>query len=457
MNTPTANDIAAENTKYVIFPWSKQKGLAPVPMTRAEGVYFWNADGKRFMDFASQLVCVNAGHQHPKIVAAIKEQADKLCYMAPSLATDARGKLGRMVTEVAGPGFAKVYFTSSGAEANEYAIKIAKAVTGRPKVFARYRAYHGATYGTISLTGDWRRAYNEPGMAGTLHAFQPYCYRCTFGQEPSSCKRECLSSLEEMIQFENPDFVAAVIIETVTGPSNGLYIPPDDYLPKLRQICDKYGILLICDEVMAGWGRTGKWFAFQNWDVKPDIISTAKGVTNSMVPLGAVVVTDKIAEYLDDHTLWSGSTYSGHALACAAGIASIQAYKDEKMIENSARLGRIVGRELEAMKAKHISVGDVRGKGLFWAIELVKDRKTREMLMPSKEEPYATKGGMAGIKKVLSDGGIYLFSRPNLLAIAPPLCITEEQLMEGLRVIDKALDVADQMVADAKRAGAAAD
>jgi len=452
------NDIAAENLKYVLFPWSKQKGLNPIPVVKAEGLYFWDADGKRYADFASQLVCVNAGHQHPKIVAAIKEQAEKLCYAAPSFATEVRGRLAHMISEVTPGDLNKTYFTSGGAESVEYAIKIAKMVTGRPKIIARHRSYHGATSGAISLTGEWRRAYNEPGMPGTLHAYPPYCYRCTFGQEPSSCKRECVSAIEEMIQYENPDFIAAIIVESVTGPTAGLYVPPDDYMPKLRALCDKYGIMLIGDEVMAGWGRTGKWFAMDHWNVVPDILTTAKGLTNSMVPMGAVVVSNKIADHMEDHTLWSGSTYSGHALAAAAGIAAINVYRDEKLIENSAKLGAVLLKELEKMKAKHVSIGEVRGKGLFAMIELVKNRKTREALMPWKEGPYDPNSGMSKIKKVLNDGGIYAFVRPNNICIAPPLVINEAQLLEGLAVIDKAIDIADQMVEQAaKGSGAAAD
>ena len=296
----STNDISAENQKHVLYPWSKQGGLNSIPVTRAEGVYFWDADGKRYIDFASQLVCVNAGHQHPKIVKAIQDQAERLCYAAPSFATDVRGRLARMIAEVTPGDLCKTYFTSSGAEAVDYAVKIAKMASGRPKIIARHRSYHGAMTGPISLTGEWRRAYNEPGMVGVVHCYPPYCYRCSFGQEPNSCKRECLSSLEEMIEFENPDFIAAIIVETITGPTAGLYVPPDDYMPKLRAICDKYGILLIADEVMSGWGRTGKWFAMDHWDVVPDILTTAKGLTNSMVPLGAVVVSKKIADFMED-------------------------------------------------------------------------------------------------------------------------------------------------------------
>lgn len=445
----TAPSVADENRRHVIFPWTKQAGLKPKEIVRAEGVHVWDGAGRRYLDLAAQLACVNAGHQNPRIVRAIQEQAAKLCYAAPHFATEVRGRLARMVAEVMPGDLNKVYFTSAGAEANEYAVKIARTVTRRPKIIARYRAYHGATHGAMSLTGDWRRAYNEPGMPGTVHAFQPYCYRCTFGQEPGSCARECLSSLEEIIQFENPDFVAAVIVETITGPSNGLYVPPDDYMPKLRALCDKYGIMLICDEVMSGWGRTGEWFAVNNWNVVPDIITTAKGLTNAQVPLGAVAVSARIAEALEEQTLWAGSTYSGHALACAAGIAAIEAYREEGLIENSRRLGAVLMAELQRIQQRHPTVGDVRGKGLFAAIELVKDRGTRAPLMPAREEPYAARGGLGAIKRALDEAGVMVFTRPNLIGISPPLCITEEQLLEGLAALDRALDHADAMLAEA--------
>jgi taurine--2-oxoglutarate transaminase len=419
--------------------------MKPPTIVRAQGCYFWDDKGKRYLDFAAQLVNVNAGHQHPKIVEALKAQAEKLCYIGPTFSTEIKGELARLIAEVTPGNLKKTFFTLGGADANDFAVRLAKWYTGKPKVIARYRSYHGASYGAMSLTGDWRRAYSEPGMPGALHCFQPYCYRCTFGQEPSSCKRECLSSLEEMIEFENPEFIAAVIVESVTGPSNGLYVPPDDYLPRLRAICDRYGILLIADEVMSGWGRTGRWFAVDNYGVVPDLLTTAKGLTNSMAPLGAVVVSEPMGEWLEDHTLWGGLTYGGHPLSCAAGVAALQVYREEGLVENSRVMGKLLLEELQTLKAKHPSVGDARGIGLFCALELVKNRQTRELLVPMKEAPYEA-GGMAAIKKALSDGGVYTFTRPNLIAVTPPLCITEAELREGLAVVDRALDVADSML-----------
>ncbi|MDP6804611.1 MAG: aminotransferase class III-fold pyridoxal phosphate-dependent enzyme [Rhodospirillales bacterium] len=447
--------VAAENREYVLFPWSKQNTLAPLTITRAEGPYFWDADGRRYVDFANQLVCVNAGHQHPKIVAAVKEQAAKLCYAAPSFATDVRGRLARMIADVTPGDLNKTYFSGGGSEAMEYAIKIAKMATGRPKTIARYRSYHGASSGAVSLTGDARRPYNEPGMVGSLHAFAPLCYHCNFGQEPHTCARECVGAIEELIEFENPDFIAAIVVEPITGPANNLIVPVDDYLPRLRALCDKYGILLIADEIMSGWGRTGRWFGVDHYGVVPDILVTAKGLTNSAVPLGATVVTDAIAGFMDENTLWSGSTYSGHALACAAGIAAIGVYRDEGLIENSARLGEVLLGELEALKEKHECVGDVRGKGLFSGIELVCDRETRAPLLAERTEAFfAASGGLGLIKKALAEAGVYVYLRPNMLGIAPALCITEDQLLDGLARIDKVLDVADSLIAESRAAAA---
>ena len=449
----SANDISAENLQHVIFPWSKQGGLSPRVFARGEGVYFWDGDGKRYIDFASQLVCLNLGHQHPRVAAAIKEAADAMCYASPPFATDAKGRLGAMIAEVTPGDLSKTLFTGGGAEATEYAIKIARLVTGRPKIIARNRSYHGATYGAMSLTGDYRRAYNEPGMPGALHCFSPYCYRCVFGQKPETCGRECVSSIEEMILSENPEFIGAIIVESITGPSNGLYVPPDDYFLRLRALCDKYDILLIADEIMAGWGRTGKWFAIEHFDVVPDIMVIGKGVTNGMVPLGGVVVNRKVADLLEDRVLWAGSTYCGHPLACATGIAAVNVYREDRVIENSREMGEILTEELQKFKAKHPSVGDVRGKGLFMAIELVSDRGSRAPLVPMAGPQakgggsggvYAVAGAMATVRDTIEAGGVYTLTRPNLIAITPPLIITKEQLLEGLDAIDKALSVADE-------------
>ena len=298
----TASEMAQMNREYTFFSWSVQSAVNPIPMDRAEGIYFWDVDGRRYTDFSSQLMNLNIGHQHPKVVAAIQAQAAKLCYAHPGTATEPRGRLGKKIAEVTPGNLKKTFFTLGGAEANENAIKMARFYTGRHKIMARYRSYHGATHGAIALTGDYRRLPVEPAMPGAVHFLDPYCYRCPFGWTIQTCHRECIKHVEEVIGYEGPDRVAAIIMEGVTG-SNGLIVPPDDYWPRIREICSKYGILLISDEVMSGWGRTGKWFAVDNWGVVPDMITTAKGLTAGYVPLGALIASEPIARFFDDKYL----------------------------------------------------------------------------------------------------------------------------------------------------------
>jgi taurine---2-oxoglutarate transaminase len=431
---PTAKNIVDMNKEYTLFSWSVQGAVNPIPMVRAEGVYFWDADGKRYLDFSSQLMNVNIGHQHPKVIRAIQDQAAKLAFAHPAIATEPRGEAGRKIAEVAPGSLNKTFFCLGGAEANENAVKIARFTTGRHKILTRYRSYHGATYGAIALTGDYRRLPAEPAMPGVVHFLDPYCYRCPFGWTRDTCHRECIRHVEEIIQYEGPDYIAAVMMEGVTG-SNGLIIPPDDYWPRVREICDKYGILLISDEVMSGWGRTGEWFAVDNWGVQPDIITTAKGLTSGYVPLGAVIVTDKIACFFDDKMLYCGLTYSGHPLACAAAAATIDVYREDGLIENARALGVILKEHLQAIQAAHPSVGDARSIGLFSALELVKDRATKE---PIKD--------MAAFGKFLRDHGLFTFIFGSVVFVVPPLCITQEQLAEGLAIIEEALtQVSDPM------------
>jgi taurine--2-oxoglutarate transaminase len=408
--------------------------MNPIPMTRAEGIFFWDADGKRYFDFSSQLMNLNIGHQHPKVVKAIQDQAATLAYAHPSMATEPRGLLGKKIAEVTPGNLKKTFFCLGGAEANENAIKMARFYTGRNKILARYRSYHGATHGAIALTGDYRRLPVEPAMPGVVHFLDPFCYRCPFGWTKETCHRECIQHVEEVISYEGVDKVAAIIMEGVTG-SNGLIVPPDDYWPRLREICNKYGILLISDEVMSGWGRTGKWFAVDHWNVVPDIITTAKGLTAGYVPLGAVIVTDKIADFFEDKMLWCGLTYSGHPLACAAGVATLEVYEEDGLIENAAKVGRHLGGRLEAIKASHPSVGDVRYIGLFSALEIVKNQKSKEPIDP-----------LTDTQKVLRAEGLFTFNFHNVLFVVPPLCITEAQLDEGLAIIEKALtETVDKM------------
>ena len=429
----TAQEIVRLNREYTIFSWAIQSQTNPIPMVKGEGVYFWDVDGKRYLDFSSQLMNLNIGHQHPKVVKAIQEQAGKLVFAHPSIATEPRGLLGKKLAEVTPGNLKKTFFCLGGAEANENAIKMARFYTGRHKILARYRSYHGATYGAIALTGDYRRLPVEPAMPGVVHFLDPYCYRCSFGWKRETCHRECIQHVEEIISYEGADKVAAIIMEGVTG-SNGLIVPPDDYWPRIRKICDKYGILLISDEVMSGWGRTGKWFAVDNWEVVPDMITTAKGLTSGYVPLGGVIVSDKIADYFEDKMLWCGLTYSGHPLACAAALATIEVYEEDRLIENAAKIGKHLGGRLEEIKSRHTSIGDVRYIGLFSALEIVKSKETKEPIDPLTETG-----------KFLRANGLFTFVFHNLLFVVPPLCITEAQLDEGLAIIEQALEITDKI------------
>lgn len=431
--TLTADEIVSMNREFTFFSWSVQSALSPIPMVRAEGVYFWDATGKRYIDFSSQLMNVNIGHQHPKVVAAIQQQAAQLCFAHPGMATEPRGLLGQKIAAVAPGNLNKTFFCLGGAEANENAIKMARMFTRRFKVMARYRSYHGATHGAIALTGDYRRLPVEPAMPGVVHFLDPYCYRCPFGWTRETCHRECISHVEEIISYEGPQNIAAIFMEGVTG-SNGLIVPPDDYWPRIRQICDQHGILLVSDEVMSGWGRTGQWFAVDHWGVVPDMITTAKGLTAGYVPLGAVIVSDAIAQYFEDKMLWCGLTYSGHPLACAAGVATLEVYEEDQLIENAARVGRYLGQRLEQIKARHPSVGDVRYIGLFSALEIVKDKASKAPIDPLTE-----------VFQFLKANGLFTFVFHNILFVVPPLCITEAQLDEGLAIVEQALEITDKI------------
>ncbi len=427
----SSQEIVELNRAYTFFSWSVQSATNPIPMVRSEGIYFWDADGKRYLDFSSQLMNLNIGHQHPKVVRAIQEQAGRLCYAHPGLATEPRGLLGEKIAKVSPGNLKKTFFCLGGAEANENAIKMARFYTGRNKIMARYRSYHGATHGAIALTGDYRRLPVEPAMPGVVHFLDPYCYRCPFGWTKDTCHRECISHVEEVINYEGANQIAAIFMEGVTG-SNGLIVPPDDYWPRVREICDRYGILLVSDEVMSGWGRTGKWFAVDNWNVVPDMITTAKGITAGYVPLGAVIVSEPIADFFEDKMFWCGLTYSGHPLACAAGIATIEAYEEDGLLQNAVEVGKYLGSKLEILKDTHASVGDVRYIGLFSAIEIVKNKTKKTPIDPLTETG-----------KFLRANGLFTFLFHNILFVVPPLCITTEQLDEGLSIIEKALSITD--------------
>ncbi len=441
MTSLSAQEIVRLNREYTFFSWSVQSAVNPIAAVRGEGVYFWDADGKRYLDFSSQLMNLNIGHQHPRVVRAIQEQAAQLCFVQPALATEPRGRMGELLAQFAPGNLKKTFFCLGGAEANENAIKIARAYTGRHKIIARYRSYHGATHGAMALTGDQRRWPAEPAIPGVVHVFDPYCYRCHFGWTRETCHRECITHVEDVIRFEGAQNIAAIFLEGVTG-SNGLLVPPDDYWPRMREMCDKYGILLVSDEVMSGFGRTGKWFAVDHWGVVPDIITCAKGLTSGYVPLGAVIVSEPIAQFFEDRMFWCGLTYSGHPLACAAAIATLQVYQEDGLIENAATLGQVLGQRLEEIKARHAVVGDVRYIGLFSVIELVKDRATKEPLAP-----WGGKSAeMNRIGAFLRENGLFTFINGHLLFVVPPLCINRAQLDEGLDIIERALsDIAGRM------------
>src|SRR5579864_8719505 len=426
-NAQLGAQVVDDAKRYVLYSWSVQSAISPIPVAGAEGRYFWDYDGKRYLDFASQLVNVSIGHQHPKLVAAIKEQADKLCTIGPPMATEPRSTLARLVSEVTPGDLSMTFFTNGGAEANENAIRLARWYTGRHKVIARYRSYHGATAGSLTLTGDPRRWPSEPGIPGVVRMFDPYTYRCPAGH-PDPCP-VCTGAphLEEILQYEGAHTVAAVILETVTG-TNGIIVPPDGYLQSIRETCDRHGILLIADEVMAGWGRTGRWF----------------GVDNSgYVPLGAMTVRDHVYDAIKDRFFAGGLTYSGHPLACASGVASVEIFRDEGIVENSAAQGDYLRGALGELAERHPSIGEVRGLGLFWGLELVRNRDTREPLVPFNGAGEAAKPVAATAKHAL-ERGLYLMTHWNVVMVCPPLTITRDELDEGIAALDDALSVADE-------------
>lgn len=435
-------DLSRDTTLY---EWTAQRTMQPLVVDRAKGIYFWDVDGKRYMDFNSQLMCVNIGHGDPRVLDAIKAQLDQLCYVTPTAATTAaRAEAGRLLQEVTPGNLSKSFFTLGGAEANENAIKIARWVTGRQKIIARYRSYHGATAGAITLTGDPRRWAAEPGIPGVVRAMDPYRYRCRWCGDKPACTMDCLNHIEDIITFEGPQTIAAVIVESVVG-TNGIIIPPDGYMQGLRELCTRHGILLICDEIMSGFGRTGEWFAVDHWGVVPDIMTVAKGLTSAYVPLGATIVTDEIAAQFEDRPLYAGLTYNSHPVGCAAAAACIKVYREDRLVENAKTLGHVLSTELNRLKERHPSVGDVRSLGLFSIVELVKDRTTREPMTPYNPKA-ADMGPMPRLNAFFREQGLFTFVRWNTFFVNPPLCITEEQLREGLAIIDAGLEIADRAV-----------
>jgi taurine---2-oxoglutarate transaminase len=433
----SSEEITELCLRHTLYDWSAQAGLKPLAVTSAKGVYFHTADGRRFLDFNSQLMSVNAGHGDRRIIDAIKRQADQLPYISPFMATEVRARLGLKLSELLPGDIDKVFFTLAGADANENAIKIARVVTGRTKILARYRSYHGSTGSAVLATGDPRRWANETGSGGVIHVTDPY-HGIQRGWDTAA---QALADIDEVIQLEGPHTIAAFILEPVTG-TNGILVPPDGYLEGVREICDRHGILMICDEVMTGFGRTGKWFAVDHWGVVPDMITLAKGLTSSYVPLGAVGMRPKIAAHFDDHIFYGGLTYNSHPLACAAALGAIQAYEEDDMVGNSQRMGAVLATRHKKLQERHPCVGATRSIGLFGAIELVRDRQTMEPLAPFN----GTSPEMKAITQALLDAGLFTFVRWNTIMTNPPLCITEAELDEGFEILDSALELGDRAV-----------
>ena len=439
----TKTQAYLDDRAHVFHSWSAQGTLNPTEITGGEGSYFWDSSGKKYLDFTSQLVNLNIGHQHPKLVAAIQESAGKLCTVAPPFVNASRSEAARLITELAPGDLNMVFFTNGGAEAAEYATRMAKLHTGRHKILTTYRSYHGSTAGAIALTGDPRRWPNETGASGAVKFWGPYPYRSPFhsNSEQQECQR-ALQHLEEVLMVEGPQTVAMIALETVVG-TNGILVPPDGYLQGVREICNKHGIVMMCDEVMAGFGRCGEWFAVNKWNVTPDLICFAKGVNSGYIPLGGVVISQKIADTFRDRVFPGGLTYSGHPLACAAAVASINIFKEEKIVENARSLGTdVIGPELEKLKAKHPSIGDVRGLGVFWAIELVRNRETRKPLVPFNAGGADAKP-MVDFANACKAKGLWPFVHFNRTHVAPPCNASADELREGIAILDEALSVAD--------------
>ncbi len=433
----TGEQIVDLCRRHTLFEWSAQAAVDPIPVTRAKGVYFWTPEGKRFIDFNSQLMCVNIGHGDERVIRAIQEQAARLAYANPFMATEVRARLGAKLAEITPGDIDAFFFTNGGAEANENAIRIARMFSGRHKIGARYRSYHGGTAGALTLTGDPRRWAAEPGIPGIFRI--PDFYHGI--QQGSDTTEEVLARTEEILEMEGPKTVAAIIVEPVVG-TNGILIPPDGYMQGLRKLCDKHGIMLIADEVMAGFGRTGEWFSVDHWKVVPDLISMAKGLTSAYVQLGAVGMRRHIADHFQNNIFYGGLTYNSHPLACAAALATIAVYEEDCLIENARHMGTVMRSMLEDLQSRHPSVGATRNIGLFGIVELVRDRETREPMAPFN----GTSPEMQALSKFFRQEGLYTFVRWNTFFTNPPLCITEAEMHEAFAIIDKGLEITDRAV-----------
>ena len=426
--------------KFNQHPWLKGD-VEAIAIEKADGIYFYDYDGKKYYDMSSQLCNVNLGYGNKEIIKAVQEQVEILPYIAPAYASGPRSELAKLLIDLAPKNIKKVFFTCGGSDANEAAINMARTVTGRSKIFSRYRSYHGSTLGSGNLSGDPRRfSLENPAANGFIKFIDPYIYRedIEFKNDKEASKYY-LDRLKNQIIYEGPENIAAIFVETITG-ANGVIIPPDGYLQGIREICDEYGIIMVCDEVMAGFGRTGKMFSFEHWNIEPDIITFAKGVTCGYVQLGGIMISEKIADYYKDNVFQYGLTYSGHSLACAAGVAAVKYYKEANILENVNKVGKVLANILDELKEKHKCIGDVRHIGLFSAVELVKDKKTKEPLVP-----YGDKSGTMGkIIKLLKDKGFATFGRENNINITPPLIITENELKEAMKIFDEVMDIVDK-------------
>lgn len=433
----TVDEIAALSKRHTISEWAVQGAVDPIVVDRAKGVYFWTPDGKRYLDFNSQLMCVNIGHGDPRVVEAVQQQAAKLCYVIPGgMTTEPRARLGARLAEIAPGDIDVFFFTNAGAEANENAFKIARAVTGRQKIVSRYRSYHGATAAAMAATGE-PRSWSQPPQPGFVHVLDWY-----HGVDhPADTAAQALRQLEEVVQLEGPSTIAAIILEPVTG-TNGVLVPPDGYLQGVRALCDRYGILLIIDEVMSGFGRTGEWFAIDHWKVVPDLLTMAKGLTSAYVPLGAVGLRRGIAEHFKDKPFPGGLTYSSHALACAAALATLDVYVEDNLIARARERGVLMAELLADLERRHPSVGAVRSIGLFGVIELVRSTQTREPMAPFN----GSSPEMAALGRFFREEGLFTFVRWNYFFTNPPLSISETELREGFAIIDRGLEITDRAV-----------
>ena len=432
-----SQDMIDACLKHTMYSWSATGAVSPMPISRAEGIWLHGPDGQKWLDFNSQLMSVNIGHSHPRVVEAIKKAAEGLIYAFPGSATEVRARIGARLAELVPGDINTFFFTLGGAEANENAIKAARLYTGKFKILSRYRSYHGATNACMQLTGDPRRLKNEPGSPGFIKVIDPTPYTFSFGTTDAEIVENNLRYLEEVIMYEGADTIAAMFIETVTG-TNGILPPPEGYLLGLRELLTKHGILLVCDEVMCGWGRTGKLFAFEHGGIVPDIVTMAKGLTSSYVPLGAMGVSDAIAAHFKDHVFWGGLTYNAHPFACEVALATVDVLLDEGMVDNAARLGAVMRSEMDRLQAKHPSVKEGRCIGLFGMIDIQKNSAGERIAPYNGSHP-----AMAELGRFFRDNGLFTFIRWGSFMCNPPLCITEDELREAFAIIDRGLDITD--------------